>query len=589
MGRRRKTREVALQFLYQLDLHSEDDPARHEAESGRATRLTRRLACFGDALVRGTKANQGKIDQIIAQSAEHWDLERMAVVDRNNPSPGLSTSFCGPRTCRRRSPSTKPSSRQEVRDEGVEPLHQRLARSHPQRTPSDLLSLRCGTRCSRTFTVNLERSKPCWRTRDTNRRAPLPRDLVGYGADPVACVEMVAGRAQTITYGNHEQAVAGGLDLDWFNPHARAAADGRASDWTTITGEIPDRAPAIAEVAMPRSSTASPDRPDEWDYLISAETVQRVLGVRHTPVLHRPFPSARRLVAGLQRTEHLPGSIDLSLERGRRYIVNVGQRRAAPRPGSARGLHDLGRGPRDRLDPACRLRREDSGPRDLREGCPAFSPTGSGGFLSCVSRFLGGAPRGRRSRCRAGFPARRLGGARLGGAGAPVRDGREPSGARRLRVGWLYGTVYFLVLLRWLDFTFRTYSDIPWPLTWALRSRWRGIAGFMSAAVAGAVSWLADLRSAGSRRVTVSCGWAPSGSAVTSSAAFPGPSRLLAVPESACHPDRRAGRRLRSLAVIVPPNAALAAVWSSRGARRSTALRWRVCCSSGRSPSGRGA
>ena len=50
-------------------------------------------------------------------------------------------------------------------------------------------------------------------------------DLVGYGADPVACVEIVAERAQSITCGNHEHGVAGLLALDWFNPHARAAAE----------------------------------------------------------------------------------------------------------------------------------------------------------------------------------------------------------------------------------------------------------------------------------------------------------------------------------------------------------------------------
>ena len=32
MSKRRKSREVALQFLYQLDLHSEADPSRHGAE-----------------------------------------------------------------------------------------------------------------------------------------------------------------------------------------------------------------------------------------------------------------------------------------------------------------------------------------------------------------------------------------------------------------------------------------------------------------------------------------------------------------------------------------------------------------------------
>src|SRR5262245_41381638 len=32
--------------------------------------------------------------------------------------------------------------------------------------------------------------------------------------------------------------------------------------------------------------------------------------------------------------------------------------------------------------------------------------------------------------------------------------------------GWLTGSVFFLVLLRWLDYTFRLYSNIPWPLGW---------------------------------------------------------------------------------------------------------------------------
>src|SRR6266542_4440463 len=41
---------------------------------------------------------------------------------------------------------------------------------------------------------------------------------------------------------------------------------------------------------------------------------------------------------------------------------------------------------------------------------------------------------------------------------------RPPRAA--LADGWLAGTVFFLVLLHWLDYTFRFYSAIPWPLTW---------------------------------------------------------------------------------------------------------------------------
>ena len=57
--------------------------------------------------------------------------------------------------------------------------------------------------------------------------------------------------------------------------------------------------------------------------------------------------------------------------------------------------------------------------------------------------------------------------------------------------GWFYGTIHFLVLLRWLDFTFRTYSDIPWPLTWGPTLALAGYCGLYVGAVAGAVSWLA--------------------------------------------------------------------------------------------------
>ena len=38
---------------------------------------------FAEALVRGTKLHEVKIDELISRYALHWELERMAVVDRN--------------------------------------------------------------------------------------------------------------------------------------------------------------------------------------------------------------------------------------------------------------------------------------------------------------------------------------------------------------------------------------------------------------------------------------------------------------------------------------------------------------------------
>ncbi|MCL6640103.1 MAG: metallophosphoesterase, partial [Candidatus Rokubacteria bacterium] len=50
-------------------------------------------------------------------------------------------------------------------------------------------------------------------------------DVVGYGADPEACIELLAERSHALVAGNHEYAVTERLDLDWFNPYARAAAE----------------------------------------------------------------------------------------------------------------------------------------------------------------------------------------------------------------------------------------------------------------------------------------------------------------------------------------------------------------------------
>ena len=83
MGKRRKAREVALQFLYQLDQHGAGDPAPHGAEFWARHPVDPDTQAFADTLVRGAKQQQPKIDQLLAQYAEHWDLDRMAVVDRN--------------------------------------------------------------------------------------------------------------------------------------------------------------------------------------------------------------------------------------------------------------------------------------------------------------------------------------------------------------------------------------------------------------------------------------------------------------------------------------------------------------------------
>ena len=172
-------------------------------------------------------------------------------------------------------------------------------------------------------------------------------DVVGYGADPEACMELIASRAAATVAGNHEHAVAGLLDLDWFNDSARAAAE-----WTRERLDEDHRSylaalPLQAEVGDATLVHASPERPEEWDYLVSAQdgfAAFPAFTTRLCFVGHSHLPAAWSL--GSSGPGFVPGAVELSLEPGRRYIVNVGsvgQPRARD-PRAAYALWDVERG-----------------------------------------------------------------------------------------------------------------------------------------------------------------------------------------------------------------------------------------------------
>ena len=83
MGKRRKAREVALQLLYQLDVQGEGNPEPHLPEFWTRHPVDREAREFAEILIRGTKLHEPKIDEMISQYAKNWELDRMAVVDRN--------------------------------------------------------------------------------------------------------------------------------------------------------------------------------------------------------------------------------------------------------------------------------------------------------------------------------------------------------------------------------------------------------------------------------------------------------------------------------------------------------------------------
>jgi N utilization substance protein B len=82
MARRSRAREVVLQVLYQDDLNPQHDPS--DDERFVAARLQgAELVEFANSLIAGVRRNRGELDHLLAQTADHWSLERMAATDRN--------------------------------------------------------------------------------------------------------------------------------------------------------------------------------------------------------------------------------------------------------------------------------------------------------------------------------------------------------------------------------------------------------------------------------------------------------------------------------------------------------------------------
>jgi N utilization substance protein B len=99
-GTRRKSRELALQMLFQLDMGRQDlEQVRRTFWSERKD-LDEKIRGFSDELFRIACERRDEIDQIIERNAEHWRMDRMAAVDRNLLRAGVAEFLGFPKTPR---------------------------------------------------------------------------------------------------------------------------------------------------------------------------------------------------------------------------------------------------------------------------------------------------------------------------------------------------------------------------------------------------------------------------------------------------------------------------------------------------------
>ena len=159
-------------------------------------------------------------------------------------------------------------------------------------------------------------------------------DVVGYNADPAACVDLVRERCEAVVLGNHDAAVGREADLKFLPADGQEAARHNRAQLSEAQCDYLAGLPLTHTVANCTLVHATPDRPTAWKRLTAYPSAQtqfdhfdtEVCFIGHT---HTPAVMADTLGIFRVRADH-------------RYLINVGSV-GQPRDGTPKlsfGLFD---------------------------------------------------------------------------------------------------------------------------------------------------------------------------------------------------------------------------------------------------------
>ncbi|MGA7161792.1 MAG: metallophosphoesterase family protein [Bacteroidota bacterium] len=141
-------------------------------------------------------------------------------------------------------------------------------------------------------------------------------DVVGYGANPNECVDIIRSRCSTFVLGNHDEAALDPLSPRDFNPIAQKAVEWTAAHLTNESKSFLSSLPMVAKKENIFLVHSSPSSPELWDYVITADDAVAAMhhfeekicfiGHTHIPGIFSPIGRSK------------------SVSRNEQHLVNVG-------------------------------------------------------------------------------------------------------------------------------------------------------------------------------------------------------------------------------------------------------------------------
>jgi predicted phosphodiesterase len=141
-------------------------------------------------------------------------------------------------------------------------------------------------------------------------------DVIGYGANPNECIDLIRKATPYVLLGNHDEAAIDLSRTEYFNPFARIAAEWTHQQLTEENKDFIAQLPFSIERNGVHFVHSSPYQPEEWHYILSPADAQLnfayfmesicFVGHSHVPGIFCEDIWTRDVVAG------------------KKFIVNVG-------------------------------------------------------------------------------------------------------------------------------------------------------------------------------------------------------------------------------------------------------------------------
>ena len=152
-------------------------------------------------------------------------------------------------------------------------------------------------------------------------------DVVGYGAAPRECIELVRSIDAVVVKGNHDAACVGEIDVRYFNNYAREAVRWTSSVLTDDDSRWLASLPYVANLDHCSVGHGTYHKPELFDYIQSTTDADPSLDAMPLPVCfvghtHVPVTLMRLKLDPLRTAYTVDTEVDLS--ESHRSLINVG-------------------------------------------------------------------------------------------------------------------------------------------------------------------------------------------------------------------------------------------------------------------------